>query len=145
MYLNIPTLPPILRRSLFIHSLLLILLLSFPFTPFLPLAMTMKKQSPNSKSSPTKTPYRYLKPGALAKLRDSKISAKHASRTLSQLMSPSTPISPIQNEQHQLNIDNMIPCFAPTVDFTHRPRSLARKKLFAVTPIFTPHTDTYRF
>ncbi|CAJ2655428.1 unnamed protein product [Trifolium pratense] len=112
--------------------------------------MTMKQSpKPNSSksSSPIKTPHRYLKPGALAKLRDSKITARNTSSrrfhediSFSQL-SPITPnISPNQNDQ-----ENMVPSFDSHASFTNRPRCLARKKLFAVTPSFTPQTDTYPF
>ncbi|KAJ1384395.1 hypothetical protein SESBI_42584 [Sesbania bispinosa] len=116
----------------------------------------MRDQSSNTKkacnSSPNRCYHRYLKPGALAKLRDSKITSKHTitSRTqhiaLSQLLLPlASPSSPTQQEQ-PLNEDNGIPCFDSTVNLLiNRPRCLTRKKLFAVTPFFTHSTDTYNF
>ncbi|KAK7385226.1 hypothetical protein VNO78_30940 [Psophocarpus tetragonolobus] len=89
--------------------------------------------------SPRRSPrlfHKYLKPGALAKLRDSKIKARHNQRTQ---MSRSetlllTPSSPTQH----YNEDNGVPSFTFPVN---RPCCLRRKKLFAVTPTFT-HTDT---
>ncbi|KAK7301302.1 hypothetical protein RJT34_12163 [Clitoria ternatea] len=112
------------------------------------------RESPNPKacrSSPKRSPInylRFLKPGALAKLRDSKITARHASRSsqisLSQLLlSPTSPFSPTQQGQLPLNEEDGIPCFAPIINL-NRTRCLHRKKLFAVTPVFT-HIDTYRF
>ncbi|KEH19821.1 hypothetical protein MtrunA17_Chr8g0362551 [Medicago truncatula] len=102
--------------------------------------MTMKGSPKPNSSSPS--PRRYLKPGALAKLRDSKkIKASRKLQNqinlldLSQLSPTSSPSSPPQQ-----NLDNVVPCFNPTIN---RPRCLARKKLFAVTPVFTEHTDTY--
>ncbi|KAK2408329.1 hypothetical protein P8452_70155 [Trifolium repens] len=109
--------------------------------------MTMRGSPKPNSSSPS--PRRYLKPGALAKLRDSKkIKATRKLQNqmnnlldLSQL-SPSTPTSsPSPPPQ---NFDNVVPCFDSTIDtFINRPRCLARKKLFAVTPVFNEHTDTY--
>nr|XP_004490647.1 uncharacterized protein LOC101491306 [Cicer arietinum] len=121
--------------------------------------MTMK-ESPNSSNSSKSTPtkphhHRYLKPGALAKLRDSKITARNYATSiridnmyLSQLSSSSpttSDSSPIQNEEIQQNHDNMVPSFDSHVSFINRPVCIARKKLFAVPPVFTPHTDTYPF
>lgn len=108
--------------------------------------MAVKEICKSSSPSPMKTYHRYLKPGALAKLRDSKITSRNAysrrriyNMCFSQLSSPTTPTSPTQNEE------NMIPCFAPHISLINRPRCIARKKLFAVAPVFTPHTDTYPF
>ncbi|KAF1895179.1 hypothetical protein Lal_00022678 [Lupinus albus] len=106
--------------------------------------MTMKKSVAAKSSSPS--PLRYMKPGALAKLRNSKITAtnhRYASRkstSLSQLLSTPTHLSsPYSTDGEQLvspNQDNGIPCFTSRVDF-HRPKCFTRKKLFAVTPTFT--------
>ncbi|TKY56192.1 hypothetical protein E2542_SST20634 [Spatholobus suberectus] len=111
--------------------------------------------SPNQKactSSPKRCPrcyHKYLKPGALAKLRDSKITARHNNRRTTQiflselLLSPTSASSPTQQDQ-SLNEDNGVPCFAPPICLSHRPRCLLRKKLFAFTPSFT-HAETYQF
>ncbi|KAG4954624.1 hypothetical protein AAZX31_14G153300 [Glycine max] len=108
--------------------------------------MTMST-SPHPNRSP-RLFHKYLKPGALAKLRDSKItSSRHINNrittqtSLSQLLlSPSS--SPIQQNQ-PLNQDIGVPCFTPPI-YLNRPHCLVRKKLFAVTPSFT-HTDSYQF
>lgn len=109
--------------------------------------------SPHKSSSSSPSSCKYLKPGALAKLRDSKIANRrhrHAyiSTLLSQHLSHSqlSPSSPSQNEQQRSpNHANGIPCFAPTLGFMSRPHCLSRKKLFAVTPVFTPTHDTTTF
>ncbi|CAJ1971842.1 unnamed protein product [Sphenostylis stenocarpa] len=90
---------------------------------------------------------KYLKPGALAKLRDSKITlSRHNNRrethnSLSRLLS-SPSFSPIQQDQF-LNHDNTVPCFLLPI-YLRRPCCLLRRKLFPVTPTFTL-TDTYQF
>ncbi|KAK7321072.1 hypothetical protein VNO77_31240 [Canavalia gladiata] len=99
----------------------------------------------NCKSTPKRSPrcyHKYLKPGALAKLRESKIKARLASRTNQSLLFQCllSPSSPIQEEEQPLNQDNGIPCFAPPSINLNRPRCLVRKKLFAVTPHFI-HPD----
>ncbi|KAG4383414.1 hypothetical protein AAZX31_13G066500 [Glycine max] len=118
--------------------------------------MTMTKAcTSKSTSSPRRSPRlfnKYMKPGALAKLRDSKINAarnnQQRTTTTTQiialsemlLLTPTSPSSPTQ----QYNEDNGVPCFDSAVNL-HRPGCLSRKKLFAVTPTFT-HTDTnYHF
>ncbi|CAL0301352.1 unnamed protein product [Lupinus luteus] len=107
--------------------------------------MTMKSVSPKStSSSPSPRTMRYLKPGALAKLRDSKVTATNHRYNLRKFTSLSqlllTPISPSPSmegeQQDSPNQDNGVPCFTSRVDF-NRPRSLTKKKLFAVTPTFT--------
>ncbi|KAK7301301.1 hypothetical protein RJT34_12162 [Clitoria ternatea] len=107
--------------------------------------MTAIRENPKAcKSSPNRSPrnyHKYLKPGALAKLRDSKIIAKHASKS-SQIFLSQLLLSPTFTQQ-PLNEDNGIPCFAPTVNL-NRPSCLRRRKLFAVTPTFTI-PDTHQF
>ncbi|KEH19820.1 hypothetical protein MTR_8g468940 [Medicago truncatula] len=107
--------------------------------------MTMRR-SPKLPKSSSPSPRRYLKPGALAKkLRDSKkIKANRKLQNQINLLelSTTTPISPPSFSPSPQNLDNVVPCFDPTFN---RPRCLARKKLFAVTPVFTEHTDTYLF
>ncbi|KAK7290352.1 hypothetical protein RIF29_04701 [Crotalaria pallida] len=111
--------------------------------------MTMKSVSVKSS---TPSPKKYLKPGALTKLRNSRITAtyqRYASRnhvrSLSQLLlTPNSPSSSsTDSEQHSPNQDNGVPCFAQRVN-SHRPQCLTRKKLFAVTPFFT-EADTHHF
>ncbi|CAL5196926.1 unnamed protein product [Lathyrus oleraceus] len=105
--------------------------------------MTMKG-SPKPLSS-SLSPRKYLKPGALAKLRDSnKVKSNRKMQNQMNLLDLSqlSPITPNSSLPPQ-NLDNVVPCFDPT--FINRPRCLSRKKLLAVTPIFTEHTDTYLF
>ncbi|KAI4295897.1 hypothetical protein L6164_035893 [Bauhinia variegata] len=88
--------------------------------------------------------HRYLKPGALAQLRDSKFSARsrrHSSLTEKSLSKLSqvpiaTPIASSfpSEESNPPNQFNGVPTFALRIN---RPRCLQRKKLFAVTPVFT--------
>ncbi|KAK9267294.1 hypothetical protein L1049_009717 [Liquidambar formosana] len=73
-------------------------------------ARTMRRWSTNR----DERLYKYLKPGALAQLRDFKITGE-------------------VSENAMLNQPNGLPCFALTVN---RPRCLHRKKLVAVPPIF---------
>ncbi|KAG4383418.1 hypothetical protein AAZX31_13G066700 [Glycine max] len=116
---------------------------------------TTSPQHPNRRSP--RLFHKFLKPGALAKLRDSKItSSRHKINrritqiSLSHLLLSSSPSSSssssssssIQQDQ-PLNQDNGIPCFTPPI-YPNRPRCLVRKKLFAVTPNFT-HPETYQF
>ena len=89
--------------------------------------------------------YRYLKPGALAQLRDSKITTKwHQKLDLEthrvssfQLAlhgaTPSSPSSPNQNNNTPYPSD-AVPCFASRINY--HPRCLQRKKLIAVRPVF---------
>ncbi|XVF43378.1 hypothetical protein PTKIN_Ptkin02bG0035600 [Pterospermum kingtungense] len=72
---------------------------------------------------------KYLKPGALARLRDSRISARsHRTTSLFQISPPSPPSNGGQPLSAAL-IDGF-PCFAAT-GRVHGPRCLQRKKLFA--------------
>ncbi|KAK7290353.1 hypothetical protein RIF29_04702 [Crotalaria pallida] len=105
-----------------------------------------------SVKSSTPSPKKYLKPGALTKLRNSRITAtfhRYAARnnvsSLSQLLLTPNSLSSSSTEGEQLspNQDNGVPCFAQRVNF-HRPQCLTRKKLFAVTPVFT-EADTHHF
>ncbi|KAG4976310.1 hypothetical protein JHK86_035784 [Glycine max] len=103
---------------------------------------TTSPQHPNRRSP--RLFHKFLKPGALAKLRDSKItSSRHKINrritqiSLSHLLLSSSPSSSssssssssIQQDQ-PLNQDNGIPCFTPPI-YPNRPRCLVRKKLFA--------------
>ncbi|CAJ1971845.1 unnamed protein product [Sphenostylis stenocarpa] len=114
--------------------------------------MTMTKEWTDT-SSPRRSPrlfHKYLKPGALAKLRDSKIKERHNQRATNKnslhealLLTPTSPSSPTQNDYQPLNQDNGVPCFTSPVNFNN-PSCLRRKKLFAITPTFT-HTDESQF
>ncbi|KAM3701458.1 hypothetical protein ACB098_05G173700 [Castanea mollissima] len=86
--------------------------------------------------------YRYLMPGTLAQLRDSKITAKwHQKHDLETHMISSfqlalhgvTLSSPNQNNNTPYPRD-AVPCFASRINY--HPRCLQRKKLIAVTPVF---------
>ncbi|GAV66976.1 hypothetical protein CFOL_v3_10485 [Cephalotus follicularis] len=87
------------------------------------------------RQSPTKPePYlKYLKPGALARLRDSRISARsHRLNSLLQISlahRSSPPSSPPSNDgQTLVNAFDAFPCFAARV---YGPRCPQRKKLLA--------------
>ncbi|KAI4298692.1 hypothetical protein L6164_032220 [Bauhinia variegata] len=88
--------------------------------------------------------HRYLKPGALAQLRDSKINARSrrcnslTQKSLCKLSSlvlteASISSSSPTEESNPLNQFDGVPTFALRIN---RPRCLQRKKLFAVTPVF---------
>ncbi|KAI9124295.1 hypothetical protein K1719_005595 [Acacia pycnantha] len=88
---------------------------------------------------------RFLKPGALARLRDFKFNARsrifdsHTQIPLSDLLtSNSSPTSTSSSSDHTdpaLNLINFgVPCFDLRIN---RPRCLLRKKLFAVAPVFS--------
>nr|KYP44577.1 hypothetical protein KK1_033924 [Cajanus cajan] len=85
--------------------------------------------------------HKYLKPGALAKLRDSKIAINRTTNYLflSQLSSP-----PAQHHHTLHHQNDAVPSFHPPI-YLRRPRCLLRKKLFAVAPSFTHADHTYRF
>ncbi|XP_054812166.1 uncharacterized protein LOC129313227 [Prosopis cineraria] len=76
--------------------------------------------------------HKYLKPGALARIRDSRITARsHRLSLLCQisLRPPSTPSSPRSTDaQSQVNVAEGSPCFAGR---TYGPRCPQRKKLAA--------------
>ncbi|KAJ7948153.1 Peptidyl-prolyl cis-trans isomerase [Quillaja saponaria] len=96
------------------------------------------------KSSPSRTEslHKYLKPGALARLRDSRISARsHRVRLISQicLHRISPPSSPQSNESHPLvNVNDGFPCFAGRV---YGPRFPQRKKLMAVKCVLSQNPN----
>ncbi|KAK9286028.1 hypothetical protein L1049_025231 [Liquidambar formosana] len=83
---------------------------------------------------------RYLKPGALARLRDSRISARsfrfdsHSQISLYRSPSPSSPpsLSPT-NSQPQVAMIDGFPCFAGRI---YGPRCPQRKKLVATKSVF---------
>ncbi|XP_028755210.1 uncharacterized protein LOC114714630 [Neltuma alba] len=87
---------------------------------------------------------RFLKPGALGRLRDFKLSARsrifdsHAQIPISELLtshssSTSTSSSSDQIDPAMNQINFGVPCFALRIN---SPRCLLRKKLFAVAPVF---------
>ncbi|KAH0718125.1 hypothetical protein MTR67_009659 [Solanum verrucosum] len=81
--------------------------------------------------------YTYLKPGALAQIRNSKITAK--SKVLNKpqtliAMYQQTPSSEIEVSQPALTMEGL-PCFNLKIK-SNRPCCLQRKKLSAVAPIF---------
>ncbi|KAL9315714.1 hypothetical protein ACSQ67_016715 [Phaseolus vulgaris] len=113
--------------------------------------MTMTKV-PTDTPSPRRSPrlfHKYLKPGALAKIRDSKIKARNNERTPkislyeALLLTPPSPSLPTPDDDQPLNQDNGVPCFISRLNLTS-PSSLRRKKLFAVTPTFN-QPDEFQF
>jgi len=91
-------------------------------------------------------PCKILKPGELAKRRDSMIAAIYASSrnqnniSFSQISSTTTSTS--QNQVPQHIEETMVPSFPLPVDFTNRPSCFNRKKILSVTPVFVSNTDT---
>ncbi|CAN4083791.1 unnamed protein product [Withania somnifera] len=75
----------------------------------------------------------FLKPGALAQLRYSKISAKSR---LKIAQSQFFTFSVVPSSDPLPNIDGLLPCFNSSIRIRH-PRCILRKKLSAVAPIFT--------
>ncbi|OIT03813.1 hypothetical protein A4A49_14567 [Nicotiana attenuata] len=94
----------------------------------------IRKSSFRSSSAPSF--YTYLKPGALAQIRYSKITAK------SRLHDSETQLALYQQiPRAVIDLSTMdgIPCFNLRIR-NSRPRCLQRQKLTAVAPIFTPMT-----
>ncbi|KAF3625147.1 putative soluble starch synthase isoform X2 [Capsicum annuum] len=93
-----------------------------------------KMKTRNSRRSSMPSYYTYLKPGALAQIRNSKITAK--SRVIA--MYQQKPNSDIQVSQAAAATPPTmegIPCFNLKVK-NNRPCCLQRKKLSAVAPVF---------
>ena len=120
--------------------------LSLSLSLSLTFSITMKGISHrSSESSRLKTKrkegfHRYLKPGALAQLRDSRIVARcqrHDLETYFQLVlhttTPSPSSSPNIGNNNMPNPSDFVPCF--TSRNNYHPRCLQRKKLVAVTPV----------
>ncbi|CAJ1971843.1 unnamed protein product [Sphenostylis stenocarpa] len=107
-----------------------------------------KRVNPNPKARPFSAKRRgttcskYIVPGTLAKMRDSKITRNRRPTQVSSSLVSLTPSSTFQQDQ-PLNQDNGVPCFALPLYYT-QPTCFNRKKLFAVTPTFTP-IDTHQF
>ncbi|KAG1368340.1 hypothetical protein COCNU_14G008080 [Cocos nucifera] len=98
--------------------------------------MNRRLRGPNAKALPSKIEerlHRYLRPGALARLRDSRISARSPRSTLKipipRLSAPSSPQAP---PAAAAQMDGS-PCF---VIRTYGPRFPQRKKLVAAKSIF---------
>lgn len=100
-------------------------------------------------SSPMRSPRlfrKYLKPGALAKLRDSKIKTRRNKKTAQfsfseVLLTPTSSSSPIQDD-HPPNLDTGVACFTSHINL-NCPSYLCRKKLFAISPILSTHTHQF--
>lgn len=88
-----------------------------------------------TRTSRSTTPsfHTFLKPGALAQLRYSKISAK--SRLKSAQSCQHIPLSVIPSSEPLPTMEGL-PCFKSSIRIRH-PRCIQRKKLSAVAPIFT--------
>ncbi|KOM48484.1 hypothetical protein LR48_Vigan07g218800 [Vigna angularis] len=84
---------------------------------------------------------KYIVPGTLVKMRDSKITHNRSSTQISSAISI-IPSSTFQQDP-SLNQDNGVPCFDHPM-YHAQPSCFNRKKLFAVMPVFTP-IDTYQF
>ncbi|KAL5840436.1 hypothetical protein ACOSQ3_013107 [Xanthoceras sorbifolium] len=86
---------------------------------------------------------KYLKPGALAKIRDTKNAAARSQRTglLTISMSPTVTEPPCLPSVETLPNDQMenIPCFALRTN--KGPECLLTKRLVAVTPVFLLSND----
>ncbi|CAN4078349.1 unnamed protein product [Withania somnifera] len=92
------------------------------------------KSSMRTRTSRSTTPsfHTFLKPGALAQLRYSKISAK-SSLKIAQSQFATFSVIPLSDPSP--NIEGL-PCFCSSIRIRH-PRCIQRKKLSAVAPIFT--------
>ncbi|XP_058755877.1 uncharacterized protein LOC131629093 [Vicia villosa] len=81
--------------------------------------------------------HKFLKPGALARIRDSKITARsHRLNSLSQISiyrPPSSPPPPSSTDQPQPNSSEGFPFFASAI---YGPRCPQRKKLVAAKSVF---------
>ncbi|XP_010929868.1 uncharacterized protein [Elaeis guineensis] len=102
--------------------------------------MNRRLRSPNAKASPSKIEarfHRYLRPGALARLRDSRISARSPRSTLKipipRLSPPSSPQTTTNAAAAAAAQMDGSPCFAVR---SHGPRFPQRKKLVAAKSIF---------
>ncbi|CAI9087175.1 OLC1v1021183C1 [Oldenlandia corymbosa var. corymbosa] len=101
--------------------------------------MKSRTRCRTSTSPSTPSFYRcYLKPGALAQMRNSKITAKSMAKDPPSLLSQ---IEPTISSDLVVNYDSMelVPCFAFRFNDRRRnhPRCLIRKKLVPVMPVFT--------
>ncbi|GMJ09601.1 hypothetical protein HRI_004629300 [Hibiscus trionum] len=92
--------------------------------------MNRRSRSLARHSVPRSEPFlKYLKPGALARLRDSRISARsHRTSSLFQI-SPSFPPSNVVQPSSEAATDGF-PCLVPTAR-VYGPRCLQRRKLIA--------------
>ncbi|ONK74970.1 uncharacterized protein A4U43_C03F11970 [Asparagus officinalis] len=90
--------------------------------------MNRRLRNPNGSGSKPKSD-RFLKPGALARIRDSKISARSPSRSAVKIQILSPPPSPARSVA---TVDGS-PCFVGRI---YGPRFLNRKKLVASKRIF---------
>ncbi|KAF1885204.1 hypothetical protein Lal_00029093 [Lupinus albus] len=84
--------------------------------------------------------HKFLKPGALAKLRDSQITAKRRLRRVNSLSHIPSPF-PSNDVQPQQNDNEGFPCF---VTRTFSPRCPQRKKLMASKSVFFVTTSPVR-
>ncbi|OWM88768.1 uncharacterized protein LOC116213036 [Punica granatum] len=84
--------------------------------------------------------HRYLKPGALAQLRDSRISARShkLSDSLSQLSVSRLIRSPVQTQLPAAAVLDRVP---PFVTYSFGPRYLKRKKLVAARSVNLPSIE----
>nr|XP_009760448.1 PREDICTED: uncharacterized protein LOC104212793 [Nicotiana sylvestris] len=100
----------------------------------------MKPSTRTRTSRSTTSPpsfHTFLKPGALAQIRYSKISAKSRLKNAQSLFAIySQQIPLITASSDPLQTMDAIPCFNSSIRF-RQPRFIQRKKLTAVAPIFT--------
>ncbi|CAO2823653.1 unnamed protein product [Amaranthus hypochondriacus] len=110
-------------------------------SPPSPSALSSSPSPPSSTSPPSPTPSpspsynRYLRPGALAQMRDFKLTTNRRSQIcFSLLLLTNSHIQPPTADSNSSM--EVGPSFFPLSP--HRPRCLRRKKLAALPPIFTP-------
>ncbi|MCD7472964.1 hypothetical protein HAX54_014408 [Datura stramonium] len=97
------------------------------------------KSSIRTRTSRSTTPsfHTFLKPGALAQIRYSKISAKSRLKNAQSQFAiyQHVPFSGITSSEPSTAIEGL-PCFNSSIRIRH-PRCIQRKKLSAVAPLFT--------
>uniref|UniRef100_A0A9I9DHT4 Uncharacterized protein n=3 Tax=Cucumis melo TaxID=3656 RepID=A0A9I9DHT4_CUCME len=99
------------------------------FTFFFRLSDIMNRRSRRSGNSQSETFHKYLKPGALAQIRNSRMIARfNRVNLVSQIYSTTSSSLPIDSGLLQVNIVDASPSFAGRV---YGPLSLQRKKLLA--------------
>ena len=104
--------------------------------------MMMKKINGQEERERSKKLCKYLKPGALSHIRDTKIAAAARCQRNGLLKSLLTELLCLLSEGETLLPNQMenVPCFALRFNKGHHPQCLLTKKLVAITPVFA---ETY--